>query len=90
MFQSAILKLTLWYMATIIGLCFLFSLVLYHVSSREITAGLNNQVRRLEVNFSGTFLKHHSSIIATNTDKEIDARSHHLLISVHYMFLLEG
>jgi len=88
MFQSAILKLTLWYMATIIGLCFLFSLVLYHVSSREITAGLNNQVRRLEVNFSGTFLRHHSSIIATNTDKEIDARSHHLLIDLIYFNLI--
>jgi two-component system, OmpR family, sensor histidine kinase CiaH len=88
MFQSAIIKLTLWYMATIIGLCFLFSLMLYHVSSNEISAGLNNQVKKFEIDFSGTFTRHHLSYVQISPKYEINERSHHLIVDLLYFNLI--
>ncbi len=90
MFQSAILKLTLWYMAIIIGLCLIFSFLLYHVSSREISTGLNNQVHRIEIDFSGNIIKRHPSVSLSATNQEISERSHHLLIDLFYFNLVAG
>ena len=84
MFKSAIIKLSLWYMATIIGLCILFSFILYHFSSREISLGLQSQYRRIEITFTGGNPKRHLQFEPVNTDNEITLRSHHLLVDLVY------
>lgn len=44
MFHSAALKLTLWYLAIIIAISFVFSISLYHVSSNDLARNVNRQV----------------------------------------------
>jgi two-component system sensor histidine kinase CiaH len=44
MFRSAALKLTLWYLAIIMAISFVFSLSLYHVSSNDLSQNVNRQI----------------------------------------------
>ena len=84
MFKSALLKLTLWYLATIVGLCLFFSFLLYQISTREISTGLINQYKRIEIDMYGNIIKKNTRIIPASTDDEINLRSHHLLVSLMY------
>ena len=44
MFRSAALKLTLWYLAIIMAISFIFSLTLYQVSSNDLKQNVNRQI----------------------------------------------
>lgn len=50
MFKSATLKLTLWYVLIVVILSFMFSGVLYHFSTHELSEGLNDQYRQIITN----------------------------------------
>ena len=50
MFKSALVKLTLWYVAFAIALSLLFSVVIYHFAAIELREGLNSQYRELRLN----------------------------------------
>ncbi len=76
MFKSATLKLTLWYVLLAMCLSFLFSGVLYHFSTDELTEALRNQYQVLNDND-----KDDQSYFSTY---ELNARSHHLLDNLVY------
>jgi len=44
MFHSAALKLTVWYLAIVMAISFVFSMSLYHVSSTDLERNVNRQV----------------------------------------------
>ncbi len=84
MFKSALIKLTMWYLAAIVGLCLFFSFLLYQLSTREISTGINNQFKRIEIDVYGNVVKNHSMTRQINPDDEITLRSHHLFVSLLY------
>jgi len=47
MFRSATFKLTLWYLALVMFISIIFSVVLYHVATAELARGLHHETQRL-------------------------------------------
>jgi signal transduction histidine kinase len=47
MFRSATFKLTMWYLAIVMAISLVFSVVLYNVAAGELDRGLNNETRRI-------------------------------------------
>ena len=80
MFKSATVKLTLWYVLLIMGLSFLFSGVLYHFSTGELTEALHNQYQVLS--------DHDRSDRSYVSTHELDTRSRHLLKNLVYFNIL--
>jgi signal transduction histidine kinase len=80
MFKSATVSLTLWYVLLAMGLSFLFSGVVYHFSTGELTEALHNQYQVLSDHDRGD-----RSYVPTH---ELDTRSHHLLKNLVYFNIL--
>ena len=51
MFRSATFKLTMWYLALVMAISLVFSVVLYSVAAGELDRGLNNETRRIYQKF---------------------------------------
>lgn len=51
MFRSATFKLTMWYLAIVMAISFLFSVSLYHVATAELARGLHRESQRLSTQF---------------------------------------
>lgn len=51
MFRSATFKLTMWYLAIVMAISLMFSVVLYSVAAGELDRGLNNETRRIYKKF---------------------------------------
>jgi two-component system sensor histidine kinase CiaH len=51
MFRSATFKLTLWYLAIVMAISLVFSVVLYHVATDELGRGLHNETMRISRQF---------------------------------------
>ena len=47
MFESATLKLTVWYLAIVMAISIMFSVVLYTVTTSELNRGLRNETQRI-------------------------------------------
>lgn len=47
MFRSATFKLTMWYLAIVMAISLVFSVVLYHVAAGELDRGLHNETQRI-------------------------------------------
>lgn len=47
MFRSATFKLTMWYLALVVAISMMFSVVLYHVATGELASGLHSQTERI-------------------------------------------
>ncbi|HUD05304.1 MAG TPA: HAMP domain-containing sensor histidine kinase [Candidatus Saccharimonadales bacterium] len=78
MFKSATLKLTFWYVLIVMLLSFLFSGVLYHFGTHELSEGLNDQYHQIVVD-------DHDSDDANHISKtELDTRSTHLKVDLVY------
>ena len=72
MFKSATLKLTLWYVLIIMFLSFLFSGVLYHFGTHELSEGLNDQYHKIIID------DHDNNDTDHISRDEYDTRSNHL------------
>lgn len=81
MFRSATLKLTMWYVLLIVALSLLFSGVIYHFSTDELTDALNQQYHTLNTN-------DHDSDNRYLPAKELDLHSKHLLSQLVYFNIL--
>lgn len=77
MFRSATLKLTLWYVLLATLLSLLFSVVLYHFSTNELTEALNHQYSVLTVN-------DHDSDNSYRRYQDLDSHAQHLLSELVY------
>lgn len=76
MFKSALIRLTLWYVLLIMSLSLVFSGVLYHFSTEELTEALHNQY---------LVLKDNDKDDQTNVSTyELNVRSHQLLDNLIY------
>ena len=86
MFKSATITLMLWYVLLSVGLSLLFSGVLYHFSTNELSEALHNQYQTIANN------DHDSDNQKYTTDHELVARSHNLLADLVYfnLFVLAG
>src|SRR5665811_2007376 len=51
MFRSATFKLTMWYLAIVMAISLVFSVVLYGMATGELDRGLNNETRRIYQKF---------------------------------------
>ncbi len=51
MFKSATFKLTMWYLALVMAISLVFSVVVYHVGTNELAQGLRGQTERIYTNF---------------------------------------
>lgn len=51
MFRSATVKLTVWYLALVMAISLMFSVVVYRVGTREIASGLSRQTQRIYHDF---------------------------------------
>jgi two-component system sensor histidine kinase CiaH len=51
MFRSATFKLTMWYLAIVMAISLVFSVVLYHVATGELDRGLHNESVRISRQF---------------------------------------
>ena len=51
MFRSATFKLTMWYLAIVVAISVLFSVVLYHMATTELVRGLHSESRRIFTQF---------------------------------------
>jgi signal transduction histidine kinase len=78
MFKSAIVKLTLWYVTIIMLLSVIFSFVLYHFGTGELSEGLNDQYHRI-INDD-----HDSDNYRIITGNELNTRSKHLVADLVY------
>jgi two-component system sensor histidine kinase CiaH len=92
MFQKAVIRLTLWYLALIMVLCAVFSVALYQVSTRELDA---NQQHLEDVLQHSIFLNHNAGFVAFNQQRlaEIDQSRQHIeynLIDFTFIILLIG
>ncbi len=71
MFRSAIVRLTVWYVALASGLCLLFSAVVYHLSTGELGEALNHQ-------YNSFIDKDHDRDNILPPDTDIQRRGKHL------------
>lgn len=72
MFRSATFKLTLWYLAIVVAISLVFSVVLYHVTTNELDRGLNRETQRIYTQFpvfQGNPLLQHDSDYATEAHR---------------------
>lgn len=83
MFRSAVLKLTLAYLTMVMAISAVFSFGLYHFATRELGLGLRNQYLRWMDEYRPFGLGLPGSPV-----REIDTRSHHILVELLYLNLL--
>jgi signal transduction histidine kinase len=75
MFRSATFKLTMWYLAIVVAISLLFSVVLYHVATTELVRGLHSETRRIFTQFP---VFQNSPFLQPGPD--IDNAAHRLLL----------
>ncbi len=75
MFRSATFKLTVWYLAIIMAICMLFSIVLYNVAISELARGLHQETQRIYTQFP---VFQNSPVLRNNAD--YDDAAHRLLL----------
>ena len=51
MFRSATFKLTLWYLGIVVAISLIFSVLLYNVTTGELSRGLNRETQRIDTQF---------------------------------------
>src|ERR1035438_8663009 len=78
MFKSATLKLTLWYVLIVMVLSLLFSGVLYHFTTHELSEGLDDQYHQIISN------DHDGDNYRYISTSELDTRSKHLILEMVY------
>jgi len=74
MFRSATFKLTLWYLALVMFISIIFSVVLYHVATVELARGLHHETQRLFQQYS------FHDVAPTGPGPDYDEGAHRLLI----------
>jgi signal transduction histidine kinase len=75
MFRSATFKLTMWYLAIVVAISVLFSIVLYHYATAELARGLHRESQRI---FSEFPVFHNSPLLRPSLD--FDEAAHRLLL----------
>ncbi|MGH7237261.1 MAG: sensor histidine kinase, partial [Candidatus Saccharimonadales bacterium] len=80
MFKSATLKLTLWYVVLATVLSLLFSVVLYHFATHELSEGLQHQYQRLTTN-------DHDGDNNYSPRRELNTHNQNLLVDLAYFNL---
>lgn len=83
MFRSALLKLTAAYLAIVMFISSMFSVVLYHFATSELSSGLQNQYHRWFSEYQPFGLR-----VPASPGTELAARSHHILVELIYFNLL--
>jgi len=83
MFRSATFKLTLWYQAIVMTISLIFSVVVYHFATSELTVGLHHQTQRIYEDFpvfnGSPFLR---------PGRDLAVGSHHILLRLVYFNIL--
>ena len=74
MFQSATLRLTMWYLALAMSISLIFSFALYNVTTNELSSGLRRETQRIYSQFPNF------NRPAPLTDAEYDASAHNIWI----------
>ncbi|MEO8911426.1 MAG: HAMP domain-containing sensor histidine kinase [Candidatus Saccharimonas sp.] len=82
MFKSATIKLMVWYVLFVVVLSLVFSGVLYQFSSHELSEALGNQYKVLVGS------DHDADNQSSETTKELDSRSQHLIQNLVYFNIL--
>lgn len=82
MFKSAIFKLTIWYLISIVGLSVLFSVVVYNFATYEINEALNHQY------LASIYSKNTKEKINYDYQSELSTRSNQLLDDLIYFNLV--
>jgi signal transduction histidine kinase len=83
MFRSATFKLTMWYLAIIVAISVLFSIVLYHYATAELARGLDRESQRIFTQFP---VFHNSPLLRPSLD--FDEAAHRLLLRLAAFNLL--
>jgi len=83
LFRSATFKLTLWYLAIIMAISLMFSVVIYHFATNELTVGLHHQTERIYNNFP---IFEGSPFLRPGNDLAVG--SHHILSRLVYFNIL--
>jgi len=83
MFRSATFKLTLWYLAIVMTISLVFSVVVYHFATSELSVGLSHQTQRIFDEFP---VFHGNSFLKPGAD--VAAGSHHILWRLVYFNFL--
>jgi len=83
MFRSATFKLTMWYLAIITVISLSFSVVIYHLATGELQAGLQHQTLRIYQDFP---VFNGSPLL--RSDRDIDAGTHHIFWQLFYFNIL--
>jgi signal transduction histidine kinase len=84
MFESAAIKLTLWYLAIIMAISLMFSGMLYHVSGDELGRNVNRQVGYFE-RFLGPDQSNDYGVLRQS---QLDQDMHHLRVNLFVFNLL--
>jgi len=71
-FRSAALKLTVWYLSLIMGLCIIFSVALYHVSERQLSNDAGAQVSYYRGFLSPYDVENYSTLRTRQLDTDRD------------------
>lgn len=83
MFKSAIVKLTLSYLAIITLLCVMFSGTIYHFATNELQHGLDRQTERITNDFPGFDFDQ-----ALHPNIDYQASSHRILLNLIYFNII--
>lgn len=83
MFRSATFKLTLWYQAIVMTISLIFSVVVYHFATNELTVGLHHQTQRIYDDFP---VFEGNPLLRPGRDLAI--ASHHILLRLVYFNIL--
>lgn len=83
MFRSATFKLTMWYLALVMAISLVFSVVVYHFATNELTVGLHDQTQRIFNNFP---VFNGNPLLRSGHDLALGA--HHILMRLFYFNLL--
>jgi signal transduction histidine kinase len=75
LFRSATFKLTMWYLAIVMVICVLFSIVLYGVATTELSRGLHSETQKIYLQFP-VFQNSHM----LQPESEYDYAAHRLLL----------
>lgn len=76
MFKSATFKLTMWYLAIVMVISLIFSVVVYHFATGELSTGLQNQTQRI---FNEFPVFNGSPQLVQRPDRDLAVGTHHIL-----------
>lgn len=77
MFRSATFKLTMWYLALVMAISLIFSVVLYHVATGELARGLHHETQRIYDQFP---VFNNSPLLQPKDD--LDIANHRILLQL--------